>query len=375
MTKSNDTSAEFFMTKALYEAKKGWGKVSPNPLVGAIIVNKNKEIIGIGHHEFATKHHAEINALNNAINKLTNRSLVTHNFDDNNQLINKDDENLLVECDIYVTLEPCSSFGRTAPCTEAIKNCHLKRVFIGCIDDNEKHSSKAVKILKAAEIKVICGILEKKCRDLNETFFKWIKTKMPFIILKMAMTLDGKIATKNGCSKWITGASARKRVQKLREWSDAIMIGGETARHDKPSLTVRDVKNNIIKNYNQPERIVLSKNKTIDYTQLLSAEGGNITVISLENTKDWNKFLIELGEKNITSLLIEGGGSVAASALNAKIVDKIEFHIAPKILGGKNSRPVVGGFDPLNLENCHELENIKIQHYGNDIAISGYYKK
>ncbi len=364
-----------FMAEALKEAKKGWGKVSPNPLVGAVIINKYDEIIGRGHHEFTTKHHAEINALNNALNNLKSQDNNYNNFDKNNQLLVTTDSLLLKDCDVYITLEPCSTFGRTAPCTTALINCKVKRVIIGSVDDNKLHANRAVKILEDADIEVICNINEVVCRKINETFFKWIKTKKPFVILKMAMTLDGKIATQNGCSKWITGAVARQRVQQLREWSDAILIGGETAREDKPSLTVRDGNNNIIKNHNQPERIILSQQKDFDYTNLLAKEGGKISVISLDNASDWSGLLLELGKRNITSLLIEGGGEVAAMALNANIVDKIEFHIAPKILGGKNSRSVVGGFNPLDLNNCHQLKDIQIKQYGGDIAISGYCAK
>jgi len=361
-----------FMNKALTEAQKGLGKVSPNPLVGAIIVNKNGKIIGRGHHEFATKHHAEINALNNALNNLKSQAVNHNNFDNKNQLLNKTDSALLSDCDVYVTLEPCSTFGRTAPCTSALINCNVKRVFIGCIDDNKAHASRAVKILKDANIEVICNINKKECRKINEVFFKWITTKTPFVILKMAMTLDGKIATQNGCSKWITGAEARNRVQELRKQCDAILIGGETARQDKPSLTIRDENNNIITDLQQPKRIILSRNKTLDYNSLLAQEGGDISTVSLKDGDEWQKFLLDLGQSGITALLIEGGGEVAAAALNAHIVDKIEFHIAPKILGGKNSRSVIGGFDPLNLDNCHNLQDIEIKHYGNDIAISGY---
>ncbi len=371
MTKNDNE----FMAETLKEAKKGWGKVSPNPLVGAIIVNKNDEIIGRGHHEFTTKYHAEINALNSALNNLKSQNNNSNNFNDKNQLLDNNDSLLLKDCDVYVTLEPCSTFGRTAPCTTALINCNVKRVFIGCVDDNELHANRAVKFLEDANIEVFCNINKEACQKINETFFKWIKTKKPFVILKMAMTLDGKIATQNGCSKWITGAIARQRVQQLREWSDAILIGGETARADKPSLTVRDGDNNIMKNYTQPERIILSQQKDFNYTNLLAKEGGRISVISLDNASGWNNLLLELGERNITSLLIEGGGEVAAMALNANIVDKIEFHIAPKILGGKDSRSVVGGFNPLDLNNCHQLKDIHIKQYGDDIAISGYCMK
>ncbi|UDQ99197.1 bifunctional diaminohydroxyphosphoribosylaminopyrimidine deaminase/5-amino-6-(5-phosphoribosylamino)uracil reductase RibD [Lentisphaerota bacterium WC36G] len=364
---------KYFMQQALNEALKGWGKVSPNPLVGAVVVDENNQIIGRGHHEYATKYHAEINALNSAINNLLNRNLNYHNFDDKNQLLNNKDEKLLKNCTVYVTLEPCSSFGRTAPCTEALKSCNVKKVVIGCEDDNSLHLNKAEKILQAASIKVISNIEEQQCRNVNETFFKWIKTKKPFVILKMAMTLDGKIATKEGQSKWITGAVARQRVQELRKWSDAILVGAETARLDKPSLTIRDVNNNILDHWTQPKRIILSNNQDKKfYENILSANGGEISVASLNNRNDWNLFLTELGAQNITSLLIEGGGSVAAAALNAQIVDKIEFHVAPKILGGKESRPVVSGENPLSLAEAHNLKDIKIIKYGNDIAISGY---
>ena len=333
------------MNIAYEEAEKGWGTVNPNPMVGAVIV-KNNKIIGKGHHEFAGGPHAEINALNSC---------------------SEDPENSTM----YVTLEPCSTYGRTPPCTEAIKKAKINKVFISGEDPNPEHAGKAFKILSDAGIAVISGIEQERGKVLNEAFFKWIQNKTPFVILKMAMTLDGKIATQNGISKWITGPAARERVQKLRQWCDMIMVGGECARLDRPSLTVRMPENW----QKQPKRVILSHNKNQQEVKKTLPKGTDIEVVSLKEQKDWQTYFKKLGKQNITAILIEGGGEIAAAALAAKVIDKIEFHIAPKILGGRDSRPVIGGLNPFDLENAQKIEKIEIKKYGDDIAISGYVKK
>lgn len=333
-----------FMQEALALAKMGWGLTSPNPMVGAVIV-RNGEIIGRGYHCKAGKPHAEINALND---------VEKHGFD-------------AKDATIYVTLEPCSTFGRTPPCVEAIKTAGISRVVIGSMDPNPKHAGRAVQILEEAGIKVTVGVESAACSELNRPFFKWITTGRPFVILKMAMTLDGKIATENGNSKWITGVEARQRVQQLRRLSDAIMIGGNTLRQDKPLLTVREPESWPC----QPLRIIASCSMTEDDLKEYFPDG-NFELVQLENQEEWEQKLDELGQREITCLLIEGGGELAASALNSGVVDYVEFHIAPKLLGGRNSRPVLGGENPDEISLAHKLHRIKVNHYGEDIAISGY---
>ena len=224
-----------FMRDALSLARLGWGLTNPNPMVGCVIV-KDGTVIGRGFHQKAGEAHAEINALQDAARHGHETAGAT----------------------IYVTLEPCSSYGRTPPCTEAIKASGITRVVIGSMDPNPKHAGKAEKILTAHGIKVDCGVENAACWDLNKHFFRWITTGKPFVILKMAMTLDGKIACANGDSRWVTGAEARRRVQKLRRLADAVMVGGNTLRADHPQLTVRDPEDWEC----QPRRIIVSNSVT-----------------------------------------------------------------------------------------------------------------
>ncbi|OGV33768.1 MAG: riboflavin biosynthesis protein RibD [Lentisphaerae bacterium GWF2_45_14] len=268
--------------------------------------------------------------------------------------------------DLYVTLEPCSTTGRTPPCTDAIIKAGIRRVFVGCLDPNPAHAGRGVEILRSAGIETSSGIEEEQCRRLNEAFFKWITTRIPFVLLKMAMTLDGKTATEGGVSKWITGPAARMRVQKLRRWADAIMVGGETARVDRPSLNVRFPANWPF----QPRRIVATSSMTEESLQELLPSGRTPEIFNYKK-ESWSDFLLRLGSENMTSLLIEGGSELAASALNAGIVDRIEFHVAPLLLGGKDSRPVLGGQSPVSLSEALKLKDLSIRKLGCDFIFSG----
>ena len=334
-------TAEKYMLKALELAEKAWGQTSPNPLVGAVVV-KDDKIVGRGYHHCAGEAHAEVNALRDAGENAEG-------------------------ADIYVTLEPCSTFGRTPPCTQAIIEAGIKRVFVGSVDPNPAHAGKGLEILEQAGIKTECGIEKEACDKLNETFFHWITCGKPFVILKMAMTLDGKIATADGQSKWITGPAARKHVQHLRKWCDAIMVGGETVRKDKPGLIVRGINGF----WKQPLKLIATRSMDDKDLQEYFPDK-SARAVSPSSPAEWQDLLLELGKENITALLIEGGGELAAEVLNAEIVDKIEFHIAPKILGGKDSRSVVGGESPLTLEDAKFLRDYKLEIVGDDIIISGY---
>ena len=331
------------MSLAISLAKRAWGQTSPNPMVGAVLV-KNGTIIGKGYHRKAGEPHAEINAINSAKCHIKGSTL-------------------------YVTLEPCCTFGRTPPCTDAIMAAGIKRVVVGCLDPNPKHTGKGIDILRKAGIEVRVGIKEKECLEMNEAFFHWITTGRPFILLKMAMTLDGKIATRDGKSKWITGTAARLRVQKLRQWADAIMIGAETARTDRPSLTVRE-----FRKIRQPRRLIVSRKLTENDVSKLLSEGEKPEIISASCRRDWLMELKRLGKEGVVSVLVEGGGELAASLLNAGMVNKVEFHIAPKILGGRNSRPVIGGENPSSLAEAFNLQDKCVKKIGDDICISGYPK-
>lgn len=336
-----------FMLEAIALARMGWGLTTPNPLVGAVIVSDG-QIIGRGFHCKAGEAHAEINALADVTRHGRNAEGAT----------------------IYVTLEPCSTHGRTPPCTEAILRAGIRRVVIATVDPNPAHAGRAVELLEKAGVEVTVGVESNAALELNRPFFKWITTGRPYVILKMAMTLDGKIATASGDSKWVTGTEARARVQKLRRLADAIMVGGETVRLDHPQLTVREPENWP----RQPLRLIASHSMDEDELQEFFPDG-NAELVKPQSTADWDELLEELGQRKMTCLLIEGGGELAASAIEADAVDYVEFHIAPKLLGGRDSRPVLGGDSPDLMALARELHHVKVKHYGEDIAVSGFLKE
>lgn len=323
----------FWMKKALAEARKGWGTVSPNPLVGAIVV-RNGLLLGAGHHVKPGSPHAEINALAACAGAQ------------------------LRGATLYVTLEPCSTCGRTPPCTEAILKAGIARVVFGCVDPNPEHAGRGAQILRRHGVQVTYPLCEPECRRLNAPFFKWITTGKPFVLLKLAQTLDGKIATKNGSSQWITGEAARRRVHQLRLRADAVMAGATTCRLDSPRFTARDARGRVLKS---PRRIIVTR-----HPEKFHRTG--FESVALPDRAAWDKYLRKLGSENVTFLLLEGGGVLAASALAAHAVDQVEFHLAPKILGGQHSRPGVGGPDPAALSSAYQLGPPEIKKLGADLA-------
>lgn len=338
--KEND---KFWMGMALELAEKAAGLCSPNPMVGAVVV-KDGSLIGRGYHHKAGQPHAEPNALDDAGADAKGATL-------------------------YVTLEPCSTHGRTPPCTERIIREGIKRVVIGSTDKNPAHAGAAIGILREAGIEVEQGVLEEECHKLNESFFWWIRSKQPFVLLKMAMTLDGKIATSKGQSKWITDQVAREYVQKLRRWSDGVMIGGKTLEADDSTLSVRYPQNWPC----QPRRFIWTSRGALPPQSRMLWDGGPAPELVKPRTyEEWQAFLRRIGGENVTALLLEGGGELAASALQAGIVNKVAFFIAPKILCGRGGRPVVGGEDPESLDNGIVLERMETQTIGRDILVTGY---
>lgn len=335
------------MRLALESARKAWGMTAPNPMVGAVIVRDGK-VISSGYHHKAGTAHAEVDALNNAAQSGADVRGAT----------------------IYVTLEPCSTVGRTGACTEAIIKAGLARVVIGCLDPNPKHAGRGVEVLRNAGIEVMCGIEEEECIELNSAFFTWITTGKPLVMLKMASTLDGKSAARNGDSFWITGKEARSRVQELRRLAGAIMVGASTLKTDHPRLNVREPADW----QNQPLRLIASNSMSQSEVEEFFPDG-NVQVVRVNTSEEWEKLLIELGRKNIMALLIEGGSELAASAIRSGVVDYVEFHIAPRILGGAGSRPTVGGADPQKMCEAIDLKSVKTTVYGRDIAVSGYLKR
>ncbi len=331
---------EEWMRLALTEAQKALGLCVPNPMVGAAIV-RNGELLGLGYHHKAGEAHAEINALH----------AVPSGCD-------------LRDATLYVTLEPCSTWGRTPPCCDAIIASGIRRVVIGALDDNPAHRGAAITRLQAAGINVEHGVLEDECRRINEHFFWWITQRRPWVILKMGMSLDGKIALPDGTSKWITGAQSRSDVQRLRRLSQMIMVGGRTACLDNPSLMVHEPADWP----NQPRPAVWSSHALPTNLQIAS----RALVAKPQTQAAWREFLSARYDEGVQVLLLEGGGELAANALACGIVNKVYFYIAPIIIGGRNSASVVAGDAPATLADAIHLRDVSIRHLGSDICYSGY---
>jgi len=333
-----------FMREALELARRGWGMTNPNPMVGAVLV-RNGNVIGRGYHRRAGLPHAEVEALADARARGEDTS----------------------GAELFVTLEPCSTVGRTGACTEAILAARIGRVAIGCTDPNPRHAGRGVEILRKAGVEVATGVLERECAALNYSFFKWIVTGRPFVTLKLATTLDGRIATFTGDSKWVTGPEARSRVQELRRLADAIMVGGETLRRDRPRLTVREPADWP----RQPWRIVATRGGISAEELKEYFPDGRAETAELPDRPAWEAFLEGLGRRGMVNLLIEGGGELAAAVLAARAADRVEFHIAPKILGGRESRPAVGGASPELLASALKLRDVEVRRLGDDVMIAG----
>ena len=341
----SDQQHKKWMQRAIDNALKAWGHTSPNPHVGAVIV-RDGELVSDGWHQKAGTNHAEKDAIANAQGKD------------------------LKGCTMYVTLEPCCTTGRTGPCTQTIIDAGISEVIYGCTDTNPAHAGEGFQVLKEHGIEVHGPILEQQCLDMNKAFFKWINTGLPYVILKMASTLDGKIATASGHSQWITGPDARAAVQDMRQGCDAIMVGGETALVDNPSLTVRG-----LNNPRQPKRFIWTrKDLAPSLKACLNDDDCAAKACAPQSPEEWQDFLKNLGQQEINSILLEGGGWLASNALRAGIVDEVKFFIAPKILGGQNSRGSVSGDDPLTLDDALDLENMQVEACGQDFLFTAYPK-
>lgn len=342
---------EEYMKIALELAEKGAGKVNPNPMVGAVIV-KDGKIISTGYHEKFGGFHAERNAILNC----------------------KEDMN---GAEMYVTLEPCCHYGKTPPCTDIIIKSGIKKVIIGCIDKNPLVENKGVKILKENNIDVVTGVLEKECVKLNEIFFHYIKNKTPFVIMKYAMTADGKITAKGGAPAKITSRESILNVHKTRNRVSGIMAGIGTVLSDNPLLTCRiengtnpiriicdshlriPLESNIVKTAGGVFTILASGNN-YDPHKKRSLESAGLTVINTDSEKtDLKALTAYLGERGIDSLLLEGGEALNYSALKEGIVNKIHAYIAPKIFGAASSKTPVGGAGFPEDAICLSTENIR----------------
>jgi len=344
---------EKYISIALGLAAKAKGMTSPNPCVGAVIV-KGRRIVGRGYHRFAGGPHAEIYALRQAGKKAEGATL-------------------------YVSLEPCSHYGRTPPCVDAIISAGIKRVVAAMKDPNPANNGKGLRILRKNGIKAESGILETEARLLNEDFIKYITRKMPFVAVKVAQSLDGKIATRTGDSKWITGPEARKFAHKLRSEVDAIMVGAGTVLKDDPLLTVRlgdRIPLQRDSKVKQPLRIILAgRSKIPSKARILNSRGGAVLIARTKEKSgrvDIRAFLKALAKMEITSVLIEGGGETIASAFEAGVVDKVYFFIAPKVIGGREAVTSVEGEGIEKVGGAIRLERTSFRKIGEDLLIEGY---
>ncbi len=359
-----------YMKQALSLAEKGAGYTSPNPQVGAVVV-KNHQVVGEGYHQVVGGPHAEVNAIDDAGDDAKDATL-------------------------YVTLEPCNHTGRTPPCTEKILQAGIKRVVVAMVDPNPNVAGGGNAYLSSKGIEVDCGILADQAKKQNESFIKYSRTKMPFVTLKCAATLDGRLATRTGDSKWVTGPVAREFVHRLRHVNDAIMVGVETIKLDDPSLTTRieDLDGQ------DPVRIILDSRLTIPEDakvlrlnsdsdiiiatglkvptkkrEALIQRGIKVLAFPLKDGKvDLALLMVQLGDMNITSVLVEGGGGVLASALADGIADKIYFFYAPKILGGDDGVPICRGQGPAYMKEAVPVTDMQVHRFGDDIMVEGYLK-
>ncbi len=356
---------ESYMREALRIAEYARGRTSPNPLVGAVIV-RDGAIVASGWHRAAGEPHAEIHALRMA-------------------------GELARGATLYVTLEPCTHHGRTGPCAEAVIAAGLARVVIALSDPNPLVAGRGIHLLTAAGIEVTTGICEDEARRQNEIFLKWVTTKRPFVTLKTAMTLDGKIASHTGASQWITGAAARARVHAYRNEYDAILVGIGTVLADDPSLTTR-LEHGTGKN---PLRIVLDSEARTPLDAKLVADGAAPTIIVVSERADHRRvnllracgaevvtlgaqrvdiaaLLDYLGARDITSLFVEGGAAVNWSLLAGGSVDKVHAFIAPMLMGGETAKTPIGGTGFDSPQTALRLRDVTVEQLGADILVTGY---
>ncbi|MFH1641718.1 MAG: bifunctional diaminohydroxyphosphoribosylaminopyrimidine deaminase/5-amino-6-(5-phosphoribosylamino)uracil reductase RibD [Nanoarchaeota archaeon] len=350
-----------YMELALKLAEKGRGNVSPNPAVGSLIV-KRGSVVGKGYHKKCGCDHAEVVALKEAGKKAKGGIL-------------------------YVTLEPCSHWGKTPPCTERIVEAGIREVIIGMLDPNPIVNS--FEELKLRGVKTKVGILGDECKKLNEPYIKWIKKKKPFVVVKAAMSLDGRIATKTGDSKYITGLGARKFVHQLRAEYDAVMIGSKTVIKDNPQLTVRLAKGenpvkiivdsklitpltaNVVKN--EPAKLIIATSNKAPKAKIKKFQQKGVNVLTLNTKKgliDLQKLMVELGRIEICSILVEGGAELNAEIIKSRIADKVLFFISPRFIG--EGLGALGDLGITKVDRSIKLKKLHYKEISRDILIEGY---
>jgi diaminohydroxyphosphoribosylaminopyrimidine deaminase/5-amino-6-(5-phosphoribosylamino)uracil reductase len=359
-----------FMAYALSLAELALGYTSPNPAVGAVI-ERDGLVVGLGHTQQPGMEHAEIMALNQAGEMARGAAM-------------------------YVTLEPCCHHGRTPPCTESIINAGISEVSIAVADPNPRVSGKGIACLKAAGIKTSIGEYEQKAREINEGYFKYIRTGVPFVIAKFAMSLDGKIATRTGDSKWITSEEARNYAHGQRHSVDAIMVGAETILADDPQLTARGHSGRGGRAKLQPLRVIVDGKGRVPATAKVFSEPGKTLVavadgqVNREKLKtkregmeyvvirsdngliDIAELLKTLGQRQITTVMIEGGSRLLGYVFDHHLVDKVLAFVAPIIIGGEEARTAVSGRGVDKVTDALQLRDIKIEKFDNEFLISGY---
>ena len=369
---------EKYMRMAIELAKRGAGAVNPNPMVGAVVV-KNGEVIGRGYHKFFGGPHAEVYALEEAGEKAEGAT-------------------------IYVTLEPCSHYGKTPPCAKKIIDMGIKKCFIGSSDPNPKVAGKGVAMLKEAGIEVVENVLKEECDKVNQVFFKYIKTKIPYLFVKCGITLDGKIALSNGISKWITNSIAREKVQYYRNKFMGIMVGINTVLTDNPSLTARiengvnpfriivdpnlqiDENCKVVKNNEDEKTMIITSQKNlftedtenteIQIKQKRLSEENKVKFIFIDGEKfSFKEMLEEIGKTGIDSILLEGGETLISLAFEENVIDGGEIFIANKILGDSRAKPFISGFVREKMEEAVQLTNVRNNIYGENVGMEFYFKK
>jgi len=357
------------MARALQLARKAIGKTSPNPMVGAVIVKSGK-VVGEGYHKQAGQAHAEIEAIKKAGRSARGAEL-------------------------FVNLEPCCHHGKTPPCVDAILSAGLKKIYIGMTDPNKLVDRRGISILRKHGIEVEVGILKEECERLNESFAKFIRTGIPFVIMKSGISLDGKIATSSGESQWITCEKSRKLVHEIRGTVDAILVGSGTVLKDDPRLTVRLYN----RKFNNPVRVILDGRSRVKVKARVFENAGKDRVIYVTSPKlskrkekrlcdlgvdvlklpggdksfKLKMLLEELGQRNIVNVLLEGGGLLNASALKENVVDKALLFIAPIIIGGENAPGFIGGKGFKKLKDAARLKKVEAKKIGDDFMIEGYF--
>jgi len=361
-----DDLDRIYMRRALRLAEKGRGRTSPNPMVGAVIVAR-REIVGQDYHHRAGEPHAEILALDAAGARARGATL-------------------------YVTLEPCCHIRkRTPPCVPTLIHSGLKRIVVAMPDPNPLVKRRGVARLRQAGIEVSVGCLGEEAERLNEIYVHWVRTGRPFVIMKAAMTLDGKIATANGQSKWISGEEARRQVHRLRSQVDAVMVGIGTVLQDDPELTARLVD----RHARQPLRVILDSRLRIPLRArvlsqarqagvliattrhappsriaALKQRGAEVLILPAEHGNvSLKACLTTLGRQGITSLLLEGGSEVNASALRSGLLDRLQLYVAPALLGGQDAKGLIGGASPASISASWPLNDLQVQRVGKDLLI------